>query len=76
MKPTLQQHNDYLARRSLPGVAFAHNSYVAIVGGEHTGNSGSLVSVESLGNDPLYLVELESGSGVLVQQSCLRVHEA
>ena len=76
MKPTHQQQNDYLSREPVPGVAFAHNSFVAIVAGEHTGKSGSLVSIEGLGNDPLYLVELESGTDVLVPQSCLRVHEA
>jgi len=76
MKPTHQQHNDYLAHEPLPGVSFAQNSYVAIVAGEHAGKSGSLISVETLGNDPVYLVELESGKDVLVPQSCLRVHEA
>jgi len=76
MKPTHQQHNDYLSHEPVPGVSFAHNSYVAIVAGVHTGKSGSLISVESLGNDPVYLVELESGEDVLVPQSCLRAHEA
>jgi hypothetical protein len=75
MKPTHQQHNDYLSQELVPGVEFAHNSFVAIVAGEHVGKSGSLVGVEDLGDDPVYLVELESGTDALIPQSCLRVHE-
>ena len=76
MKPTHQQQNAYLSRELVLGVAFAHNSFVAIVAGEHAGKSGSLISIEALGNDPVYLVELEAGTDALIPQSCLRVHEA
>jgi len=76
MKPTHKQQNDYLSRELIPGVAFAHNSFVAIVAGEHAGKSGSLISIEGLGNDPMYMVELESGTDALIAQSCLRVPDA
>jgi ribosomal protein S4E len=65
-----------LSRPTLAGVAFEHNTYVRVVGGEHIGDSGSLVSIEELGDDPVYLVELESNKDALVPQSCLRVVEA
>lgn len=71
MKPTFDQHNDFLARKPIHGVALQHNDYVKVIGGQHASDSGSIVSVESLGRDPVYLVELESGEDQLIQQSCL-----
>lgn len=76
MRPTLDQSNAFLSHEPVPGVAFEHNAYVRVVGGEHLGDSGSLVSIEELGDDPVYLVELESNKDALVPQSCLRVLEA
>jgi len=69
MKPTMNQHNDFLAHKPIEGVRFEHNDYVRIVAGEHKGKNGSLVSVEELGDDPLFLLELESGFDVHVRQS-------
>jgi ribosomal protein L24 len=69
MKPTLTQHNDFLAHRALPGVGFEHNDYVKVVSGEHRGDVGSIVSVEELGSDPLYIVELESVQDASIRQS-------
>jgi hypothetical protein len=69
MKPTFEQHNDFLAHRPLQGVVYEHDDYVQIVAGEHKGNRGSIVSVEELGDDPVYLIELEAGRDVHVSQS-------
>jgi hypothetical protein len=71
MQPTVLQHNAFLAQELLPGVVVRHNEFVRIISGENEGATGSLVSVEELGNDPSFLLELESGYDVLVRQSQL-----
>ena len=71
MQPTSQQRDDFLALKPLSGVALQHNDLVSVKRGEYTGNTGSVVSVEVLGEDPWYLVELESGRDALVLQSSL-----
>ena len=76
MRPTHVQSVAFLSHEPLAGIAFEHNAFVRVVGGEHVGDSGSLVSVEELGNDPVYLVELESNKDALIHQSCLRLAEA
>jgi hypothetical protein len=65
----MAQHNAFLAQELLPGVAFRHNEFVKVISGENIGSAGSLVSVEALGDDPIFLLELESGSDVRVRQS-------
>ena len=65
----MAQRNDFLAHRPVPGVTFEHDDYVRVVAGEHQGKSGNVISVEELGADPLYLLELEGGSDVQVRQS-------
>lgn len=77
MKPTLAQHNDFLARRALPGVRLQHNDYVKVISGAYVGDAGSIVSVEELGSDPEFVVELESGKDVRIRQSNLEfvVHD-
>lgn len=69
MKPTIDDHNDFLAHKPIEGVSYEHNDYVQIVSGEHQENKGSLVSVEELGEDPIFVLELESGVDVRVRQS-------
>ncbi len=76
MKPSHDQHDDFLARRPLPGVAFEHNDPVEVIGGGHVGDSGAIVSVERLGDDPAYLIELGSGQDAVISQSLLRLVEA
>jgi ribosomal protein L24 len=71
MKPTRDEHNDFLARRRLAGVSLEHNDYVKVVSGSHVGDAGSIISVEELGDDPVYLVELESGKDARIGQSNL-----
>jgi hypothetical protein len=69
MKPPIDHHNTFLAHKPIDGVRFEHNDPVRIVAGEHKGKNGSLVSVEEIGEDPLYLLELDSGFDVRVRQS-------
>ncbi len=69
MKPTMDQHNDFLAHKPIAGVRFEHNEYVRVISGDHEGKKGSLVSVEELGEDPLFLLELESRFDVGIRQS-------
>ena len=71
MKPTPQQHAEFVEGDRLPGVAFRINDAVHVVGGEYAGRHASVIGVDSLGDDPLYLVELESGADALVRQSSL-----
>jgi hypothetical protein len=73
--PTPEQQADFRAHRPLPGVNFAYDELVTITEGEHTGNVGSVIAVESLGDDPVYLVEIDSGFEVPVAQSCLQGEE-
>ena len=69
MKPTVDHHNDFLAHRQIPGVNFEHNEYVRIISGDNKGKSGSLVSLSEFGENPIFLLELESGFDVQVRQS-------
>lgn len=75
MKLTHQQQNDFLSHKPLPGVRFEHDAYVNVTSGPNSGDSGSIISVEELGADPLYLVELESGKDALISQSSLQLHD-
>jgi hypothetical protein len=76
MKPSADQRNDFLANRPIPGVSFQHNDSVDITGGEHAGDSGSIVSGDWIGKDPAYLVEPGSGQDVVISQPLLRRIEA
>lgn len=75
MKPTFQQHNAFLSGEELPGVSLRLNDPVRVVGGEYSGRGGAVISVEVLGSDPTYLVELDSGEDALIPQSLLIVAE-
>lgn len=50
--------------------------HVSVVGGEHAGDAGSLISIETLEHDPVYLVELESNIEALIPQSFLQAFKA
>lgn len=75
MKPTPQQQAAFLSGQALPGVAYELNAAVIVTDGEQSGSAGSIISIEELGLDPLYLVELSSGQDALVRQSLLRATE-
>ena len=51
-----------------------HNAAVKVLSGEYQGEEGSIVSLERIGTDPVYLVELASGEEALISQSSLRLH--
>jgi hypothetical protein len=69
MKPARDYHKEFLAHRHIAGVTFEHNDYVRIILGDKKGKKGSLVSILDLGEDPVFLLELESGFDVQVRQS-------
>jgi len=71
MKITPEQRDDFLALRPLPRVALQYNDLVSVSHGEHAGSAGSVISVEELCEDPMYLIELESGVDALLRQSSL-----
>jgi hypothetical protein len=72
-RPTPAQSQAFLNREPIPGVTLQHNDYVKVVAGQYAGKSGSLVSVEQLGDDPIYLVELDWSDGdALIAQSQLQ----
>ena len=72
MKPNTDQLQDFLANRPVSGVPLALNDYVNVIEGDHAGDSGSVINLEEVGADPIYLVELESGEHVLVAGSHLQ----
>ncbi len=72
MKPTLAQRDDFLASRPVAGIALGCNDYVNVIGGEFAGDSGSVINIEELDEDPVYCVKLDSGNQVLVAASFLQ----
>jgi rhodanese-related sulfurtransferase len=70
---TPQHQEDFTAHRPLPGVHFAHDDLVEITCGEQAGNVGSLVALAALGDDPVYVVEIDTGFEVEVAQSGLKL---
>lgn len=72
MKPTLTQRDDFLAYRPVPGLTFALNDYVNVIGGEFAGDSGTVISLEEIGEDPVYSVKLDSGKHALLPTSMLQ----
>lgn len=55
-----------------------HNDYVQVMAGTFAGRFGSLVTIDSMGPEPLFVVELESGEDARIPQSALHLvgHEA
>jgi hypothetical protein len=62
----------WMAGGSLEGVGYALNDAVVVLEGEHAGQAGAVVALQSLAPEPLYLVELRSGEHVGALQSSLR----
>jgi len=65
------QQADFLAGRPVANVAFAHDDLVTILSGDNAGNVGTLVRLAACGDDPVYVVEIDSGFEVEVAQSAL-----
>lgn len=61
----------FLDRERIVGVKFQHNDYVRVIDGPYTGMNGSLVSLEAIESEPIFLVELEEGGDVEIRQSHL-----
>lgn len=72
MKPTPVQREDFLANKPIAGVGYGHGDYVNVIAGEQAGSTGAVVGIEELGDDPRYLVELESGPSIIVAASDLQ----
>ena len=71
MQLTLEQADAFLAGEAIEGVRFQLNEEVEIVEGAHRGTFGSVIAIESLGADPILVVELSTGLDLKVAQSCL-----
>jgi len=69
MKATFEEINEWLAGKKVGNSKSKLNEFVAIVSGEHAGKNGSVISLETKGENPSYIVELESGNDVYVKQS-------
>jgi hypothetical protein len=61
----------FLNRERIEGVEYQHNDYVRVIDGQYKGRNGSLISLEAIAPEPTFLVELEDGGDVKVQQSHL-----
>ena len=62
----------WFAGEAVPGAAFRLNDSVEILAGEHTGNGGTVISIERLTPEPIYLVELgDTGEDVRLSESNL-----
>jgi ribosomal protein S4E len=61
------------AGKPVDGVHFGHDDLVTLLAGEHTGNVGSLVSIEQLEPEVVFLVEIDSGFNVPARQADLEL---
>ncbi|HEY2346594.1 MAG TPA: hypothetical protein VGH80_12080 [Xanthomonadaceae bacterium] len=61
--------NAWRAGQPVPGVGFAPDDLVTILAGEHTGNVGSLVSLEQVEPEVVYHVEIDTNFVVPAKQS-------
>lgn len=59
----------------ISGISFSLNDTAVITGGPRAGEAVAVISLEALEPEPIYLVEVLSGQGDLLQpQSALRLH--
>lgn len=62
-----------MAGEAIPGIDFGPNAAIEIVEGPHAGDGGTIIVLLAIRPEPLYLVELRSGTGdARVRQSALR----
>lgn len=73
LSPELQAA--WRAGKTVGGVNFAHDDLVTILAGEHKGNVGSLVAIEQLEPEVVFLVEIDSGFNVAARQSEIELTE-
>jgi len=55
------------------GINYKINDSVFVLKGELSGESGAVISIESLEPEPTYLVELGNGGDVVIAQSNLKL---
>jgi len=67
--PSPELQAAWRAGKPVAGVNFAHDDLVTLLAGEHTGNVGSLVSIEQLEPEVVFLVEIDSGFNVAARQA-------
>ena len=67
--PSPELQAAWRAGKPVAGVNFAHDDLVTLIAGEHTGNVGSLVSIEKLEPEVVFLVEIDSGFNVAARQA-------
>jgi hypothetical protein len=53
------------------GIRFGVNAAVRVSKGPHAGANGSVISLEQLDPEPVFLIELGDGSDLLIAQSDL-----
>lgn len=61
--------NAWRARQPVPGVNFGFDDLVTLLGGEHAGNVGSLVSIEQIEPEVVFMVEIDTNFVVPARQS-------
>ena len=62
----------FLWHEYIVGADFEHNAFVRVTSGPHKDQCGSLVTITNLRPDVTYLIELESGLDVEIQQHLLQ----
>ena len=62
----------FFNRENIRSVEYRHNDYIRVIDGQYEGRNGSLISLEAITPEPIFLVELEDGGDVEVRQSELR----
>jgi hypothetical protein len=67
--PSAEIQASWRAGNPVAGVSFAHDDLVTILAGEHTGNVGSLVSIEEIEPDVIFAIEIDSGFNVSAKQA-------
>ena len=69
MKASIEQINKWMAGEVVENSMFKLNDDVKIISGNNIGAVGSVISLETVGSDPTYLIELVSGEDANVKQS-------
>lgn len=65
--------NAFYAGQRSARVPLCVNDSVEVVGTEHAGCGAAVISMESTGDDPLYLIEFGSGGDAILPLSALRL---
>jgi len=62
----------WFAGEKIEGVDFYLNDPIDIVGDENKGSKGSIISLEAMEPEPMYLVESSGGDNVFIKQSSIK----